>query len=145
MSDVWLFFTHFFHRAPEDCENRGFTICVVLFALYENLRSRTGIENAFLGYHSLTTDFGMARVEVSYPGSLLHPVQVLQELSRLDDDYLLLGHLHPQRIAMSHLAYLQSQVEGCLGAEGIFLRRHAACGGSNVRIDLLIRLQELLG
>lgn len=145
MSDVWLFFTHFFYRAPEDCENRVFTICVVLFALYENLRSRTGIEDTVLGYHSLTTEFGMARVEVSYPGTLLHPVQVLQELSRLEDDYLLLVHLHPQRMAMSHLAYLQSQVKSSLGAEGIFLRRHAARGCGDVRIKPLILLQELLG
>ena len=111
MSDVWLFFTHFFYRPPIYREGVALHETVSIAFLCPDERNAAIIAHSFGEHYALVVVIGRARIMEPYPGSLLEAGSHLQKLSRLEDIHPVLEYLELKQSAMCHVAYLFAQLQ----------------------------------
>lgn len=118
MSDVWLFFTHFFYRSPIYSE--GVAILEVIeFAILCPDKGKTAvIAHSVCQHYALAAYIGRARVIEPYLGSLLEAVCHLQELLLLEDKHVVAEYRELKQPAMRHAAYLLAQFKTFLVGDG---------------------------
>lgn len=137
MSDVWLFFTHFFYRPPIYCEGVALHETVGIAVLGPDERNAAIIAHTCSQHYALTVVIGRAGIMEPYPGSLLETVCYLEKRSRLEDIHPVLEYLELKQSAMRHVAYLLAQLQTILVRDRI-----AVCetytGNRSVGIEHLV-------
>lgn len=111
MSDVWLFFTHFFYRPPIYCEGVALHETVGIAFLGPDERNAAIIAHTCSQHYALTVVIGRAGIMEPYLGSILEAGDHLQKLSRLEDIHPVLEYLELKQSAMRHVAYLLAQLQ----------------------------------
>lgn len=109
MSDVWLFFTHFFYRPPIYREGVALHETVSIAFLCPDERNAAIIAHSVCEHYALVVVIGRAGIMEPYLGSILEAGSNLQKLSRLEDIHPVLGNHELQQTAMCHVAYLFAQ------------------------------------
>lgn len=137
MSDVWLFFTHFFYRAPVYGEGVAILEVIEFAILCPDKGKAAVIAHSVCQHYALAAYIGRARVIEPYLGSLLETVCHLEERSRLEDIHSVLEYLELKQSAMRHVAYLLAQLQAILVRDRI-----AVCetytGNRSVGIEHLV-------
>lgn len=137
MSDVWLFFTHFFYRPPIYREGVALHETVGIAALGPDERNAAIIAQPVGKNYALTVVIGRAGIMEPYLGSLLETVCYLEERSRLENIHPVLEYLELKQSAMRHVAYLLAQLQTILVRDRI-----AVCetytGNRSVGIEHLV-------
>lgn len=137
MSDVWLFFTHFFYRAPIYREGVALHEAVGIAILGPDERNAAIIAHSVCKHYALVVVIGRARIMEPYPGSILEAGSNLQKLSRFEDIHPVLGNHELQQTAMCHVAYLFAQLQTIFVRDRIAILK-AYTGNRDVRIEHLV-------
>ncbi len=118
MSDVWLFFTHFFYRAPIYGEGVAILEVIEFAILCPDKGKAAIIAHSVCHHYALMAYIRRARVIESYLGALLETLCHLQKLLRLEDKHFVAEYRELKQPAMRHAAYHLAQFKTFLVGDG---------------------------